>query len=167
MKWFIPFLAVAAVLCSNTIVVAKEYGGQCIYFDREKSENKFHSCLILPSTTDLKLVFKSDKYQDGNQTIAGNSITQIASGNYAKRLLSDAGSIIGSILFAPVGIASRVFNKNYQEYIVDYSRQGKQTAIVVRVALKDAPEFQQELRALARNRVIHFEDPKKSTLIKG
>ncbi|BDM83368.1 hypothetical protein AM10699_62290 (plasmid) [Acaryochloris marina MBIC10699] len=165
MKQFIPVLSVAVVLCSNTLAFAEVFEGKCLYLDQENSENKFHSCLINSSSSNLSLTFKSSKYQSGNQAIGGNSITQIASGNYAKRLLSDSGSIIGGILFAPLGIASRIFKKDYQMYVLDYKKQGNQTATIIRIKQKEAPKFQQELRTLARNMLITFEESKKSTVI--
>ena len=165
MKQLIPILTMGLVLGMSSAGLARNYDGRCLYLDREKSENKFHSCLVTPTQTQLQLTFKSNKFQDGNQVIAGTGISQIASGNYAKRLLTDTGSIIGSILLAPIGIASRLFNKDFQQYVLDYTLRGQRTATVVRVDREDAPEFQQELRTLARNMLIRFEDPKDSTVI--
>ncbi len=165
MKKLISLLPTAALLVTSTAASASVYEGKCLYADVENASNEFHTCIISIRSTSLGITFKRNKFQDGNREIVGSNISQVASGNYAKRLLSDTGSVIGGVLFAPIGIASRLFNKDFQEYVLDYTSQGQQTATVVRVTPQDAPQFQQELRALALDLAVTFEDPQRSTVI--
>lgn len=165
MKQAIRLFVATIFLMSSPAVAAQDFNGKCIYTDKENTESKFRSCLISKKEADLELIFKSDKLQDGNRKISGSSIIQIASGNYAKRLLSDTGSLIGRVLFSPVGLISGIFKRDYQEYVLDYRQEGQPTATVIRVDIKDAPEFQQGLRLISGEKLIKFEPPTRSNTI--
>lgn len=165
MRNLIPTLPLIVFLMSSSTAIAKDYSGRCLYIDQENSESKFRSCLINTTKSTLVTTFKNDKFQKGNKSIKGSQIIQIASGNYAKRLLSDSGSIIGRIIFSPIGLVSGLFKKDSQEYVIDYKQKGREMATVIRVEIKQAPEFQQELRVLTREKIIRFDDPKRSNII--
>ena len=60
---------------------------------------------------------------------------------------------------------SRVFNKNYQQYVLDYKDdQGKANSTVLRIKPEDSPKFQQELSQLT-GLTIRFDPPEKDTKI--
>ena len=165
MQKLILLVSLFNLLSSSTAALAESYRGRCLYIDAETSENNFHSCRMTPSATTLTLTFNRERYQGGNKVITGDSITQMASGNYARRLLSDAGSLIGGILFSPISIGSRLLNRDHQQYVLYYKTQEKESATVVRVRREDTPQFQQELTSLTNCMVIRFKEPERSTII--
>lgn len=79
--------------------------------------------------------------------------------------MTDSGSVIGGILLGPVGLVSRFFNRDYQQYVLDYkTAQGHTSSTVLRLKRGDAPQFQQELSQLT-GLMIRFEPPQKETII--
>ena len=169
-KLLFSTLAIAYV-ASNFFVSAiardKPYEGKCLYIDREEQEQKFKPCQVTIQQKTLAVNFEKEKYQDNNKTIVGSRIAEIASGEYAQKLLSDSGSVVSGILFAPINLVGRIFvpDRNYQQYIINYKDgRGKKTATILNINRSDAPEFQQELTVITR-KLITFRAGQTRTTI--
>ena len=169
-KLLFSLLAIAYV--TNTLLasaVAREdpYGGKCLYINEQKQEQEFKSCQVNIQQKTLAINFEKEKYQDNNKTIAANSVLEIASGEYAQKLLSDTGSIVGGILLAPVTLVGRIFapDRDYQQYVLEYKNtKGEKTATVLNIDRSDAPEFQQELTIIT-GKLITFQAGQTKTTI--
>ncbi len=169
-KLLFSSLAIAYV-ASNLLVGAvareKPYEGKCLYIDREEQEQTFKPCQVNIQQKTLAVNFENEKYQDNNKTISGSGVVEIASGEYAQKLLSDSGSVVSGILFAPINLVGRIFvpDRNYQQYIIDYQdSRGKKTATSLNINRSDAPEFQQELTVITR-KLITFRSGQTRTTI--
>ena len=152
---------------SMASVEEKAYKGKCLFIDKEENEQKFKPCQVKIATNTLQIDFDKEKYQEGNQTITGKEITDIASGQYAQKLLSDSGSIVSGILLGPINLVGRIFvpDRDYQQYILTFQdNKGEETATVVNINRADAPEFQQELTILT-HKLINFQPGQTSRII--
>ncbi|WP_156914933.1 hypothetical protein [Rubidibacter lacunae] len=138
------------------------YNGRCFH----AGEQDMKSCFVSIAQSETEVIFEKEEYQYGNVTIPKNAITAIASGNYAKRLMTDTGSIIGSLLIGPASFISRQFyDKEYQQYVLDYTQpDGDPTSIVLRLRRRDATVYQQGLTVIT-GRYIGFEEPQTDTAI--
>ena len=158
---------IASNVFASAIAREKPYEGKCLYIDREEQEQKFKPCQVTIQQKTLAVNFEKEKYQDNNKTIVGSRVVEIASGEYAQKLLSDSGSVVSGILFAPINIVGRIFvpDRNYQQYIIDYKdARGKKTATILNINRSDAPEFQQELTVITR-KLITFRAGQTRTTI--
>ena len=169
-KLLFSFLAIAYVAnswLSSAVAREKPYGGKCLYINREEEEQEFKSCQVSIEQKNIVINFEKEKYQDNNQTITATGVLEIASGEYAKKLLSDTGSIVGGILLAPVTLVGRIFapNRDYQQYVLEYTNtNAEQTATVLNIDRSDAPEFQQELTIIT-GKFITFQPKQTETTI--
>ncbi|MDJ0647243.1 MAG: hypothetical protein QNJ60_00920 [Xenococcaceae cyanobacterium MO_188.B19] len=162
-----------AIMYSTTILLPaaiareKPYGGKCLYIDEEAEDQKFRSCEVNIKQKTLTINFDKEQYQDDNKAISARNISEIASGEYAKKLLSDSGSIVSGILLGPINLIGKIFvpDRNYQQYIIEYKdAKGKKTATILNVNRSDAPEFQQELTVMTR-KLITFRPGQTNTII--
>ncbi len=169
-KFLVSFLAIAystTILLPAAIAREKPYGGKCLYIDEEAEDQKFRSCEVNIKQKTLTINFEKEQFQDDNKTIPTRSIFEIASGEYAKKLLSDSGSIVSGILLGPISAVGRIFapNRNYQQYVIEYTdSKGKKTATILNINRSDAPEFQQELTVTTR-KLITFKPGQTNTTI--
>ncbi len=169
-KFLVSFLVIAystTILLPAAIAREKPYGGKCLYIDEEAEDQKFRSCEVNIKQKTLTINFEKEQFQDDNKTIPTRSIFEIASGEYAKKLLSDSGSIVSGILLGPISAVGRIFapNRNYQQYVIEYTdSKGKKTATILNINRSDAPEFQQELTVTTR-KLITFKPGQTNTTI--
>ena len=169
-KIIFSFLAIAYII--NTLLasaVAREepYGGKCLYLDQEKEEQKFESCQVNIEQETVSVTFEKDEHQDSNKAITAQSISEIASGEYATKLLSDSGSLVSGILLGPINLVGKIFkpNQDFQQYVLQYQDQaGEQTATILNIDRSDAPEFQQELSVIT-GKLITFQPGQTNTTI--
>ena len=169
-KLLFSVLAIAYMtsnLFASAVAREEPYGGKCLYINQQEQEQTFKSCQVNIQQNTIAINFEKEKYQDNNKTIPSKSVFEIASGEYAKKLLSDTGSIVGSILLGPVAFVGKIFapDRNYQQYIIEYrGPDGKKTATILNIARSDAPEFQQEL-TLITGKLITFQAGQTNTTI--
>ncbi len=157
----------ASNLLSSAVAQDKSFAGRCLYLDEQDLEQKFKPCKVNIQQNNLAINFDKWKYQGSNKTVSGQSVMEIASGEYAKKLLSDTGSLISGILFAPINIVGKLVapNRDYQQYIIEYKNtKGEETATVLNINRSDAPEFQQEL-TLITGKLITFQPGQTKTTI--
>lgn len=154
-------------LLATAIAEEKDYKGKCLFIDKQENEQKFKPCKVNIQKQTLGINFDKEKYQAGDQKIRGRSITEIASGQYAKKLLSDSGGIVTGILLGPINAVGRIFvpDRDYQQYILQFKdSRGQKTATILNIDRSDAPEFQQELTVLTR-KLIDFQPGQTSKVI--
>ncbi len=169
-KLLFLFLAIAYVvntLASTAVAREEPYGGKCLYLDEQEEEQEFKSCQVNIQQADLIINFEDEEHQDNNKTIPAKSVVEIASGEYAKKLLSDTGSIVGGILLAPITLVGKIFapDRDYQQYVITYNdASGNKTATVLNIDRSDAPEFQQEL-SITTSKLITFQPGQTNTTI--
>lgn len=163
LRGLLPTLFVLLMSFGAIAQETQEYRGRCLTFDPKDEKEEFHSCTMTLTDKTIETVFKNEIYQP--RAIPARSITQIASGNYAKRLLTDTGSIATSILLGPLSIANRIISRDYQQYILRYSEAGVPSVAVLLVKRSQAPEFQQNLRLLVRDMTVEFQDPEDNTIL--
>ncbi len=169
-KLLFSFLAIAYVannLLASAVARDKPYEGKCLCINEQDQEQKFKSCQVNIQQKNLAINFAKEKYQDNNKNVSGKSVLEIASGEYAKKLLSDTGSIVSGILLAPVNLVGKIFvpDRDYQQYVIEYKdTKGKKTATVLNINRSDAPEFQQEL-TLITGKLITFRPGQTNTTI--
>ena len=164
---FFAIACVAGNLFATAVAREKPYKGQCLYIDEREQEQKFKPCQVNIRQKTLAVNFEKEKYQDNNKTISGRRVLEIASGEYARKLLSDTGSVVSGILLAPVNLVGRIFvpNRNYQQYIIEYKdAKGTKTATILNINRSDAPEFQQELTVIT-GKLITFRPGQTRTTI--
>ncbi len=166
---FLIFTLVYSVNIMLATAVAKEkpYGGKCLYINQQKQKQDFKSCQVNLQQETLEINFAEEKYRDNNNTIRGTSVLEIASGEYAKKLLSDSGSIVSGLLLGPINLVGRIFlpDKDYQQYIITYKNpEGNKTVTILNINRSDAPEFQQEL-SLITGKLITFQAGQTNTTI--
>lgn len=167
-KLLFPFLAIAYIANGLTIsAFAREepYGGRCLYVNQEKQEQEFKPCQVNIQQQTIEINFTKEQHQDNNKTINSKSVLEIASGEYAKKLLSDSGSIVGGILLGPISGVTRIFSRDYQQYILEYTNnKGEKTATILNIDRSDTPEFQQELTVIT-GKLITFQPKQTETTI--
>ncbi|MEM1366994.1 MAG: hypothetical protein AAGG02_03060 [Cyanobacteria bacterium P01_H01_bin.15] len=160
MKKLFLLLASAALLTPQA-AIAKTYEADCFHL----GEQKFKSCDLTIDNKGLTTAYNSEKYQNENGLVPVNSITGVASGNYARRILTDSGSIAAGILLAPLALANSIFKSEAQEYIIRTNAAADADKVkIYRLKPKDAPEFQQELTQVTKKWIV-FEAPNDNTLI--
>ncbi|MGV2829467.1 hypothetical protein [Myxosarcina sp. GI1(2024)] len=169
-KPLFSFLAIAffiSTLFGTAIARERSYGGKCLYLNEQEEEQDFKSCQVNIQQKTLEINFESEKYRDHNQTIMGKSVREIASGEYAQKLLSDSGSAVSGILLGPINVVGKIFapDKDYQQYIITYKKpEGDETITILNIDRSDAPEFQQEL-SLITGKLITFQPGQTETTI--
>ena len=165
---FSLFTIIYTVNLFATSAVAREepYGGRCLYINKEKEEQQFKRCQVTIQQGKLAVKFDEEKYQEDDKTIAVKSIYEIASGTYATKLLSDSGSLVSGILLGPISLVGRIVrpNRDYQQYILQYTDQGEKTATILNINRSDIAEFQQEL-SLVTGKLIIFREGQTNTTI--
>ncbi len=163
--YFLAIAYVANTFFASAVAREKPYGGKCLYINKEKEEQEFKSCKVSIQQETLEINFEKEEHQDNNKTITGKSVVEIASGEYAKKLLSDTGSIVGGILLGPIGGVARLFSRDYQQYILEYTNtKGEKDATVLNIDRSDTPEFQQELTIIT-GKLITFQPKQTETTV--
>ena len=169
-QFIVPLLAIAystTMLIPAAVAREKPYGGRCLYLDEEAEDQKFRPCQVDFKQKTLTINFEKAEFKDNNKAIPTRSIFEIASGEYAKKLLSDSGSLVSGILLGPINAVGRIFvpDRNYQQYIIEYKDpKGKKTATILNINRSDAPEFQQELTVTTR-KLITFRPGQTNTIV--
>lgn len=157
----------ASTSIATAIAREQAYGGKCLYVNEQEEEQDFKSCQVNIEQETLEINFEREKYRDYNTTIVGKSVREIASGEYAQKLLSDSGSAVSGILLGPINLVGKVFvpDKDYQQYIITYKKpEGDETVTILNIDRSDAPEFQQEL-SLITGKLITFRPEQTDTTI--
>ena len=169
-KPLFSFLAIAFYACSLlSSATAREepYKGKCLYINEQEEKQDFKSCQVKIQQETLIVNFKKEEHQAKNTTIAGKSVQELASGEYATQLLSDTGSAVSGLLLGPVKIVGNIFapDRDYQQYIIRYQDvDGNETATILNIDRSDAPEFQQEL-SIITGKLITFRPGQTNTSI--
>ena len=169
-KLLFSFLAIAYYASTLfAIAVAREnpYGGECLYINEQKEEQDFKSCQVSIQQETIEVNFEKEEHKDNDKTITSKSVQEIASGEYAKKLLSDSGSVAGGILLGPITGIAKIFvpDKDYQQYIIEYTNnKGEKTATILKIDRSDAFEFQQELTVIT-GKLITFQPKQTETTI--
>ena len=169
-KLIFSFFAIAfsmTSLVASAVAREKPYGGKCLYINEQEEKQDFKSCKVNIQQKTLAINFEKEQDQDKNQTITGKSVVEIASGEYATKLLSDTGSTVTGILLGPVNFVGNIFapDRDYQQYIIKYKNtEGKESATILNINRSDAPEFQQEL-TLITGKLITFQPGQTQTTI--
>ncbi len=167
-KLLFSFFAIAfsmTSLLATAVAREKPYGGRCLYINEQEQKQGFKSCQVDIQQKTLAINFKKEQEQDNNKTITGKSVLEIASGEYATKLLSDTGSLITGILLGPISAVGKIFSGDYQQYIIRYKdTEGKETATILNINRSDTPEFQQEL-TLITGKLITFHPGQTQTTI--
>ena len=164
---FFSIIYTLNLLASSAVARDEPYGGRCLYLNKEKEEQEFKPCQVTIQQGNITVNFEKEEYQEDDKTIAAKSVSQIASGAYATKLLSDSGSLVSGILLGPISFVGRIFvpNKDYQQYILEYQNAaGEKTATVLNIDRSDAPEFQQEI-SLLTGQLITFREGQTQTRI--
>ena len=164
---FFTIIYTVNIFAASAVAREEPYGGECIYFNKEKEKQEFKKCQVSLSQSTIEVNFEKEEHQEDNKSIAAKSVLEIASGEYATRLLSDSGSVVGGILLGPVGLVGGLLgtNKNYQQYILEYQdTAGEKTATVLNIDRSDIAEFQQEL-SLITGQLITFREGQTRTMI--
>jgi len=167
---FFSIIYTLNLLASSAVARDEPYGGRCLYLNKEKEEQEFKPCQVTIQQGNITVNFEKEEYQEDNKTIVGNSVSEIASGEYATKLLSDSGSLVSGILLGPISFVGRIFvpNKDYQQYILEYQNAaGEKTATVLNIDRSDAPEFQQEISLLTGQLIIFREGQTQTTIDVG
>lgn len=169
-KPLFAFLAIAfyaSTSFATAIAREKPYEGKCLYINEQEKKQDFKSCQVNIQQETLAVNFEKEEYQDNNKTITGKSVLEVASGEYAQKLLSDSGSVVSSLLLGPINLVSKIFapDKDYQQYILTYKNpEGNKTVTILNIDRSDAPEFQQELSIIS-GKLITFRPGQTNTSI--
>ena len=139
------------------------YDARCLHPELDD----YKSCILAFNGPVLETTF--DKLEESpltSYTVSGNRVTSVASGNYARRLLTDTGGLVGTILLGPAVSVSRLaFSKEFQQYVLEFTDEaGQETAVAIRLKRSQAPEFQQAL-IQATGKFINFQGPELNTAI--
>ena len=154
-------------LISSATAREEPYEAQCLYINEEEEKQDFKSCQVKLQQDTLAINFEKEEHQDNNKTIAGKSVLELASGEYATQLLSDTGGVVSGLLLGPVKIVGNIFapDRDYQQYIIRYQdADGKEAGTILNIDRSDTPEFQQEL-SLLTGKLITFRPGQKNTSI--
>ena len=157
----------ASTLFATAIAREEPYGGKCLYLDEQEEKQEFKSCQVNIDQGSLIVNFEKEEYKDDNKTIPAQSVLEVASGEYAQKLLTDSGSIVTRILLGPISLVGKILapDRNYQQYILTYNdNNGDKTATILNINRSDAPEFQQEL-TVTTNKLITFQPGQTNTRI--
>lgn len=155
------------IMLATAVAREKPYEGKCLYINEEEQEQDFESCQVNILQDTLEINFAEEEHQNENRAITGKSVREIASGEYAQKLLSDTGSAVSGLLLGPVKIVGNIFapDKDYQQYIITYQdSEANETVTILNIERSDAPEFQQEL-SLITGRLITFQSGQTNTTI--
>ena len=164
---FFSIIYTLNLLASSAVARDEPYGGRCLYLNKEKEEQEFKPCQVTIQQGNITVNFEKEEYQEDDKTIAAKSVSQIASGAYATKLLSDSGSVAGGILLGPITGIAKIFvpDKDYQQYIIEYTNnKGEKTATILKIDRSDAFEFQQELTVIT-GKLITFQPKQTETTI--
>ena len=142
---------------------ATSYDARCLHPELDD----YKSCVLAFNGSVLETTF--DKLEESpltNYAVSGNRVTSVASGNYARQLLTDTGGLVGMLLLGPAVSVSRLaFSKEFQQYVLEFTDEaGQETAVALRLKRSQAPEFQQVL-IQAIGKFINFQEPEINTVI--
>lgn len=169
-KPLFAFLAIAfyaSTSFATAIAREKPYEGKCLYINEQEKKQDFKSCQVNIQQESLEINFQEEEYQNNNKTITANSVQEVASGEYAQKLLSDSGSLVSGILLGPINVVGKILvpDKDYQQYIITYENpEANQTVTILNIDRSDAPEFQQQL-SLTTGKLITFQPGQTKTTI--
>ncbi len=169
-KPLVSFLAIAFSafsLLPSATAREEPYKGKCLYMNEQEEKQDFESCQVNIQQETLFINFEKEEHQDNNKTITGQSVRELASGEYATQLLSDTGGVVSGLLLGPVNIVGNIFapKRDYQQYIIRYQdAEGNEAATILNIDRSDAPEFQQELSIIS-GKLITFQPGQENTTI--
>ncbi|MBP0006783.1 MAG: hypothetical protein J7642_24220 [Cyanobacteria bacterium SBC] len=162
-KYAILTLAVP-LLFYSTIARAETYEGKCLNVRLEE----FKNCTISIDTSTIELEFDREEYQVDNLSIRPSQVVEVAAGEYAQRLLTTEGSIIGGILLGDAAsIGQLLYNRNYQQFMIEYLNNRKQRqATAILIDRDDHDAMSNELSSLTGMSIV-YQPPEESTLVDG
>jgi hypothetical protein len=159
-----------STMLATAVAREKSYKGKCLYINEQEEEQDFKSCQVNIMQETLDINFEDEEDRDKNSTITGESVQEIASGEYAQKLLSDSGSAVSGLLLGPINIVGKIFapDKDYQQYIITYQNsEANETVTILNIDRSDAPEFQQELSVITGKLITFRPEQTNATINVG
>ncbi|NEO58436.1 MAG: hypothetical protein F6K54_38530 [Okeania sp. SIO3B5] len=146
MKKIAILISIATVVLSNNHALAGEHGAHCLNMLSGEMKN----CRVIVSelNNSLEMNFKSDKLQDVNMKLKGNQITEISTGEYAKKRTKE--TIGASLVLGPLGALVGLFAKQDRTQLaieyVDY--QNNKNVTMIDIPTKHSEPLMKDLESL-------------------
>ncbi|NER02444.1 MAG: hypothetical protein F6K17_07285 [Okeania sp. SIO3C4] len=146
MKKIAILISIATVVLSNNQALAGEHGANCL----NMLSGQMKDCRIIVSdqNNSLEMNFKSDKIQNANIKLRGNQITEISTGEYAKKRTKE--TIGASLVFGPLGALVGLFAKqNRTQLAIEYvDYQNNKNVTMIDIPTKHSEPLMKDLESL-------------------
>jgi len=146
MKKIAVFISFTLVFFTKNLALAVEHGAQCLNIN--SGEMKECRVIISDRSNNLEMNFKSDKHQDANIRLRGNQITEISTGEYAKKRTKE--TIGASIVLGPLGALVGLFGKQGRTQLaIEYvDSQNNKSVTMIDIPTKHSEPLIQDLESL-------------------
>ncbi|MDY7005623.1 MAG: hypothetical protein SWX82_17250 [Cyanobacteriota bacterium] len=146
MKKIAILISIATVFLSNNQASAGEHGANCL--NMLSGEMKDCRIIVSDEKNSLEMNFKSDKIQNANIKLRSNQITEISTGEYAKKRTKE--TIGASLVLGPLGALVGLFAKQDRTQLaleyVDY--QNNKNVTIIDIPTKHSEPLIQDLESL-------------------
>ncbi|NET24718.1 hypothetical protein [Okeania sp. SIO1I7] len=146
MKKIAILISIATVVLSNNRVLAGEHGAHCLNII--SGEMKQCRVIISDRNNSLEMNFKSEKFQDVNMKLKGNQITEISTGEYAKKRAKE--TIGASLVLGPLGALVGLFAKQDRTQLaIEYvDSQNNKNVTMIDIPTKHSEPLMNDLEIL-------------------
>lgn len=153
-------ISIASVLFTANQVLAGEHGAHCLNII--SGEMKNCRIIVSPRNNSLEITFKSDKHQEANMTFRGNQITEVSTGEYAKKRGKE--TIGASLILGPLGALVGAFHKEDRtQFAIEYvDAQNQKNVTMIDIPTKHSERLRQDLELLTGLEIIGSEPARKS-----
>jgi hypothetical protein len=146
MKKFAIFISITLVFLTKKLALAGEHGAHCLNIN----SGEMKECIIIVSdrNNNLEMNFKSDKNQDANMRLRGNQITEISTGEYAKKRTKE--TIGASVVLGPLGALVGLFGKQGRTQLaIEYvDNQNNKSVTMIDIPTKHSEPLIKDLESL-------------------
>ena len=139
-------ISIASVIFTGNIALAGEHGAHCL--NMVSGEMKECRIIVSPRNNTLEMAFKSDKYQEANVTLLGSKITEISTGEYAKKRAKE--TIGASLVLGPLGALVGLFHKQDRtQFAIEYQDSQNNTNVtMIDIPTKHSEPLIKDLKTL-------------------
>lgn len=148
-------ISMASVICTTNIALAGEHGAHCLNII--SGEMKNCRIIVSPRNNSLEMTFKSDKHQAANMTFRGNQITEVSTGEYAKKRGKE--TIGASVILGPLGALVGAFHKEDRtQFAIEYvDAQNQKNVTMIDIPTKHSERLKLDLEILTGLEIIGSE----------
>lgn len=148
-------ISITSVILTSNIALAGEHGAHCL----NTISGEMQNCRIIvsPRKNRLEMTFKSDKEQVANMMLRSNQITEVSTGEYAKKRGKE--TIGASVVLGPLGALVGAFHKEDRtQFAIEYvDTQNNKNVTMIDIPTKHSERLKQDLEILTGLQILGSE----------